>query len=645
MRFSQIILENVGLYSGRHAFDLATSPADGANVVTILGHNGGGKTTFLEAIRLALYGRRALGPRVAQSVYEEHLLKKISATAPSLEAAITLSFVRVENGQEIEYMVRRAWSSRGKSLVETLDLFRAGQPITDLDRAEYAQYVVELVPPGLSQLFFFDGEKIQEIADDDSLSLRDATRSLLGLDIIDQLQTDLTVYASRRADQETSSNIERLLDAQEKLSKELAAQQDLRAELQSKCDQAARRVERSEAVYRSEGGRQALSREDVLAKIRLADNEQAELNAQLKLAANDLLPLNLAPTLLQSLHDAATQARQGIQANAIRSFIDTFEQRHRKKEEKVSIWSDIHFDDLRAEVDLDEDGQGTRLWAEPDWILQRLARLADGRQQGAANLAAKFDANRELRAKLKRELEGFDAGQAERALANLKEAERALGGLERDLQLCDDGLDRLLHELETIDRKFRTEQTTLKKAAQEERGSALAVRAQNALSLFGSALLEDRIGRLKSEFVGCFNRLIRKKSLVSSIEIDPTDFSVTLIGSDGVKIEKNGLSAGERQIYAISMLWALGKTSGRQLPIVIDTPFSRLDQSHRLAIVRDYLPAASDQVILLCTDTEMTPELAENLGAHITRTYKLDATSKARQTSLFPVKDLSAELA
>jgi len=645
MRFRELVLENVGLYDGRHTFDLETAPADGANVVAILGHNGGGKTTFLDAIRLVLYGRRALGTRTAQSTYEEHLLRKISATAAVREAAITLSFVRVENGQQVNYSVKRAWSSRGKSVVETLDLIREGHPISDLERAEYAQYVEELVPPGLSQLFFFDGEKIQEIADDDgSLGLRDAIRSLLGLDIIDQLQTDLTVYTSRRADQDSTGNFDRLLAEQERLRQELAAQQDLRAELQSKCDQAARRVERSEAAYRNEGGRQALSREDVLTQLRSAETDQTDLGTQLKRAANDLLPLSLAPALVQQFYRTCTEARQGTHANAIRAFIDAFEQQATTRKGKGSIWSGQHFDDLRAVTKGDAKGQGPRLLAEPDWILRRLDCLTDGRQEEVASLADKFDRNRELRAKLRRELEGFDAGQAEQALSALKEAERTLGGLERDLQFCDEGIDRLLRDIETIERKFKSEETALKKLAQEERGTALAVRAQTALSSFGAALLADRISRLRAEFVDCFNRLSRKKSLVASVEIDPADFSVRLVGSDGITIEKNSLSAGERQIYAISMLWALGKTSGRQLPIVIDTPFSRLDQSHRLAIVRDYLPTASHQVILLCTDTEMTPSLAKSLGAHVARTYKLEATAEARRTTLFPVGNLSAEL-
>ena len=53
------------------------------------------------------------------------------------------------------------------------------------------------------------------------------------------------------------------------------------------------------------------------------------------------------------------------------------------------------------------------------------------------------------------------------------------------------------------------------------------------------------------------------------------------------------------------MLWALGRTSGRPLPVIIDTPLARLDSDHRRLLVENYFPQASHQVILLSTDTEV----------------------------------------
>ena len=86
-------------------------------------------------------------------------------------------------------------------------------------------------------------------------------------------------------------------------------------------------------------------------------------------------------------------------------------------------------------------------------------------------------------------------------------------------------------------------------------------------------------------------------SMDLTAKMDPKTFSVRLIDANGIEIDKNDLSAGEKQIYAISILEALGKTSGRKLPIIIDTPLGRLDSKHRTKLVSNYFPTASHQVI------------------------------------------------
>ena len=55
----------------------------------------------------------------------------------------------------------------------------------------------------------------------------------------------------------------------------------------------------------------------------------------------------------------------------------------------------------------------------------------------------------------------------------------------------------------------------------------------------------------------------------------------------------------------ISLLWALAICSKRKLPVIIDTPLSRLDSNHRTTLVQTYFPNASEQTIILSTDTEI----------------------------------------
>ena len=111
------------------------------------------------------------------------------------------------------------------------------------------------------------------------------------------------------------------------------------------------------------------------------------------------------------------------------------------------------------------------------------------------------------------------------------------------------------------------------------------------LAAYERRLLEHKIGQLRSEFIRRFNQLARKAEFVSDVRIHPETFAVTLIDRDGQRSAEGSLSAGEKQIYAIAMLWALARTSGRPLPMIIDTPLARLDSEHRSNLIERYFPA------------------------------------------------------
>ena len=145
-------------------------------------------------------------------------------------------------------------------------------------------------------------------------------------------------------------------------------------------------------------------------------------------------------------------------------------------------------------------------------------------------------------------------------------------------------------------------------------------------------LLTHKLGQLQVEFVRCFNHLAHKGNLVAAVRIDPESFMATLVDHDGRDLPKAALSAGEKQVYAIAMLWALARTSGRSLPMIIDTPLARLDSAHRANLIDRYFPAASHQVVLLSTDTEVDERLAEDLGGSISHAYRLDYDTDRRQT-------------
>ena len=129
--------------------------------------------------------------------------------------------------------------------------------------------------------------------------------------------------------------------------------------------------------------------------------------------------------------------------------------------------------------------------------------------------------------------------------------------------------------------------------------------------------------------------MIRKDSFVHDVEIDSKSFEVTLFDKNHSPIGREELSSGEKQLFAISVLWALAKSSGRPLPVIIDTPLGRLDSDHRLNLVEEYFPKAAHQVIVLSTDTEVDRGLFDVLEPSVSHCYHLQYDS--RETCTRPV--------
>lgn len=215
-------------------------------------------------------------------------------------------------------------------------------------------------------------------------------------------------------------------------------------------------------------------------------------------------------------------------------------------------------------------------------------------------------------------------------------AQHQVGAIDAELKAREEELKQLQYRRTTVKRECDRLLKAQSEAAASEGRAALAGRIGVALQQYEDRLLESKLSRLQSEFVRRFNHLARKSGFVADARIDRATFETTLIDRDGNEITKSALSAGEKQIYAIAMLWALAHTSGRALPMIIDTPLARLDSEHRTALVERYFPEASHQVIVLSTDTEVDDKLLRRLMPAVSHTYRLDYDPDLRATTARP---------
>ena len=129
----------------------------------------------------------------------------------------------------------------------------------------------------------------------------------------------------------------------------------------------------------------------------------------------------------------------------------------------------------------------------------------------------------------------------------------------------------------------------------------------------------------------CYKKLANKKNLIDRVEMDPVTLDLSYINANGETVNKASLSAGEKQLMVISLLWALALCSKKKLPVIIDTPLSRLDSAHRVSLIQTYFPQASEQTIILSTDSEIDQNyyeiMKDDIGDEFTLIY--DDVSKS----------------
>lgn len=653
MLLRSITLTDFGLFAGEQKIPLAPRARGKRQrpIVLIGGKNGAGKTTLLEALRLTLYGKLALGHRVSHAEYHAYLRDRIHAppgrAAAPQNAAISVDFDYSEDGETHRYVVTRAWAARGQSVVETLEIEKDGKGITSIPRDEWHFFLQDLLPPGVSQLFFFDGEKIKEIADEDDTDehLSTAIRSLLGIEIVSRLRTDLGLYISRqeRANQDpTTPRLEAVVRDHERLSAELSQLRDHLADMRTRTDGLARAADRAKRRFVSAGGEVSLKVGELRGEREHLQKRQAALAARIKEGSADLWPLTAAPRLLSNLvSQVSAPDPNGIReaCTHIRvAFARWFDQAPSQAKLR---WSSGAQDDLDHILALVEQTVSSSIHPEDPLRLvpngrERLERALTQATSEARTVSEEFAQNAERIRAIDAALARVDATTTDFLLDELRSSEQDLGSAKRELQAAEEAAKDLNYRLVVLNRERDRILGEQADRSIVDRRLSLASRASRVLAEYEFELVRHKTRALEASFVDCFNRLARKSDVVRGVRIDDDTFQVTLIGADGAEIPKRQLSAGEKQIYAIAILWALAKTSGRRLPVIIDTPLARLDSEHRANIIGRYLPEVSHQVVVLSTDTEVDLDVVEGLSKHISHSFLLDFVKREGRTLVLP---------
>lgn len=645
MLIKYIRVHNFGVYSGTHTVDLSITEKE-KPIILIGGLNGRGKTTLLEAITLALYGNNSFNFIESGLSYQNYLAKYVNKNDGSLETFVEISFDIFQNDISTNYIIRRQWNLKTKNINDNIIIFKDGIANTSLTKY-WRTFVEDIMPSSVARFSIFDGEKItQYFSDNSEEQVKLAIKTFLGLDVIDRIIDDLKRIVKQHhiKDKKYFEESQEMVNLKEKIdiiNNEIQSNTQEIAHLTSLIMQNKEKLRKAEESFYKSGGVITDERNQIAHRRETLIKEKNELFEQLLEIAAGELPLVLTLPLLRDIYTSVKKENENrVSAIAMQKIMDLRDDLKKlfTGDKAVTEKLNNYFESISNQV---ED-------FEPVFNLSSTAfeQLSFLCKEGLVNKANSVKAMLEQYKKIESEISELDlllsmemdTNTADKLLEIIKT-------LTKDITICEEGIEKYNQENERLSRELAIAEHELLKLTElalgkiEEQDDAIRVVKYANLSIDVMKEYRERLKMLKIDTISntitdCFHAIIGKKSLVERIEIEPKTLNVIMINNDNEVVSKSKVSAGELQIYYISILWALSICANKQFPVIIDTPLARLDTKHRFKMIKNYLPMASDQTIVFSTDSEIVNEYYYEISKYVSQKYLLFFDEDTQSTKI-----------
>lgn len=657
MHFLNIELYNYGIYKGKHNISLSDQDS-GKNVTLVGGMNGRGKTTILDSIFLCLYGRKSTEYITGKKEAYHKLLKDhINKSAEDKSSYIKL-IMEMDDDDGTIITVTRAWKMNGKKIDTTLQVEKNG--IDDSYLSEnWEYYVEELIPFGIAKFFFFDNEKISQIADDDAFDkIKDSIKSVMGVTTIESLCAHIEKIRKEKNSNLKKSGSDLLTKESEELTQNIEDAETIirnlfaqKASLIPKLAKLNDKLEQTEQVFWKKGGNLGLNHDDILRDQHTLKEQAASLKEEaIALASNPATPLCLCNSLTISAYNKICSEENArakkyslpVVSTLYDSLLKEFQGEFSETSDSYKLLTTIiehQLNELKQEAQSDSSSS-----------LTPLARTLIDKFVSEDSSALKHKAltivteNKKVLTALQ-QLEVHLSSSAEKTdtiklLGDIKDLQSQKTQLESDINKCEEQIHSTQYKKEQLERQLN--KVLLKIAADADTSDDnVRIIEYSTITLeimqeFVHRLQSQKVNQLEMNITSCFEFLAQKQAIITSISIDPETLDITLRDYNGGVLLKDQLSAGEKQMFAISILWGLALSSGYKLPVIIDTPMARLDSAHRSNFINRYLPNASSQVIVLSTDEEINGKYLEDIRKYVNTSYTLVYDEVEKCSSIQP---------
>lgn len=656
MKILKLTLNNFGPYFGTQSLDLDVS--DNAPIILVYGENERGKTSLLRAIRWCLYGEVL---NQGGTLMDEREFANYDARDRKEPFDV---FVEIEfEDQGVKSVLKRWMKVKESDLeeirIETLskgvDLRpNNGNPVAEKDIPEQ---ISRMLHKDISDFFLFDGETLTRFeqrlrsADTSAALVRTSIEKVLGLPALQLLSRDIETLAS-----ETNKEVQRVAKKSaenEKVLKDIDAtstgihnkQNDLvelrriGKQLEDEKLELEKQLAKIDSIKDAYHERKSIrdSKSDLQRdiseirdqiKVRISESWWAPAMPMLKekaaaidsmLAGNNQLlseinelqrkKLDLQVQISTKKCSSCQQVVNESQISNAQKEILEIEKKLESLPTPISNVDDIAFTKRQLNEFLEDGGVEERLRELDQDVLKRELRIDE--------LSNKDRALTEVLSGNTLDIAALES-QYQRANDFIRDSEREVEKKEFELS-------ELKTQLRTLQNSLNRETTESSPVKQE------------------AALLSSLEEVLKDSLEG-FRKAMREKvgeeasDIFTKLTTEPDYNGLTITGKyyleivDSQKRIISRRSAGAEQIVAMSLIGALVRCAVRQGPVIMDTPFGRLDTGHRRRIL-EWAPTIGTQVMLFVQSGEFDRERdLKFLGNKVGREYRIQREASNRSS-------------
>lgn len=649
MRIKCLTFKNYRQYKDLHM----VFPKGNTDLQVIIGKNGAGKTNILNGINWCLYGEEPHLAKESQALPILNL-KTIDESTHFQRQHIIVEVILELDGKEIafsrkgEYIVYK--DNQEPSYVKTDFEVRIMDDIGNtkiLSSEEANEYVERFVPKNIREFFFFDGERLDNyFKDATGQAIRGSVFEISRIELLNRVENRLktilgeitkeagkynpAIEEKRKKLEEKEGSLNEIKNELMEHNKQIGIAKEALKEVEDnlrKVPDVDKYIEKQKEFLNQKKFKLGLrtekikEKQDILFERGIIIMLWPAIQRALQLIEDKRNRKEIPPNVPKDLLEKAINENLCVLCG--RMFDDIARQRIAEMMSEIKLSSEIAQELLRTETILR--GYAEKAMRFRDDI-KKVTREIENYDRDLERIQHEINEIDELLGK-------FDVQKVQEWQRKRKSLEKALEDSQKRLGVLEDQKEKLEEEIKFLKKELESELRKEDSVRKLQKQLNFCEKALEAVKKVKNNIINQTKQTIEVKTRDLFLSLIWKSATFADVRIDE-NYNIQLIHKMGYDC-LGSMSAGERELLALSFTLSLHEVSGYDSPIIIDTPVARISDEHRENFAQIFAKVSKDkQTILLFTPSEFSEDVSTVLNRVACSKYSIVMSSDEKEAKM-----------